>query len=114
VVVTDQGGPKEVVANGVSGYVLPAEDAGAWSDTLTRLVTDGELRRRMGRAAHHHMEQFSLKHSFEHFYKVHTEAWHEHLGRKGITPETAGAVDRSVDAGAEDPARTPGAFADVH
>lgn len=87
VLVTDQGGPKEVVDDGRTGHVLPADDTHAWADTITSLVCDHDLRRRMGHAAHEHMQQYSLTHSFEHFWQVHTKAWHEHLRSQGIEPK---------------------------
>ncbi|MEM7755298.1 MAG: glycosyltransferase, partial [Planctomycetota bacterium] len=81
VVVTDQGGPKEVVEHSRTGYVLPADDIDAWVDHLVALITDHERRKRMGAAAHESMQKYSLVHSFEHFWEVHTDAWHDHLGR---------------------------------
>jgi len=89
-VVTDQGGPKEIVEHGRSGYVLPHDDDGAWVSTLTDLVCDHDRRKAMGLAAHHYIQQFSLANSFEHFWQVHTEAWHSHLETLGISPETRG------------------------
>ncbi|GJM18128.1 MAG: glycosyl transferase [Phycisphaeraceae bacterium] len=84
VIVTDQGGPKEVVRDGETGFVLPADDTDAWVETLVGLIADPGKRRLMGDAAHEYMQGFSLVHSFEHFWQVHTEAWHEHLRRQGI------------------------------
>ncbi len=84
VIVTDQGGPKEVVKDGVTGFVLPADDSDAWISTIADLITDTGKRRWMGDAAHEFMQGFSLRHSFDHFWQVHTEAWHDHLRRQGI------------------------------
>lgn len=77
VIVTDQGGPSEVVtpapAPGATGFVLAADDARAWARTIAQLVGDGELRARMGGAAHAAIQPMSIRHSFEHFWSVHEE-----------------------------------------
>jgi glycosyltransferase involved in cell wall biosynthesis len=93
VLVTDQGGPKEVVVEGETGHVLPAEGSAAvnqWADRLVALIDDTDLRESMGEAAHRYAQNYSIRGSFDHFWKVHTEAWHDHLATIGISPETAG------------------------
>ena len=92
VIVTDEGGPKEVVEHGRTGFVLDADDPGAWVEHIVTLITDHARRADMGAAAHESMQRYSLEHSFEHFWDVHVRAWHEHLNRLGITPETAGVA----------------------
>ena len=71
VIVTDQGGPKEVVRHGVTGFVLGATDHAAWVDHIVRLASDAPLRRRMGDAAHASMQGASMQRSFDHFWEVH-------------------------------------------
>ncbi|MBF0123148.1 MAG: glycosyltransferase [Candidatus Omnitrophica bacterium] len=39
VIVTDMGGPQEVIANGETGFVLPASDVSAWVETILRVKT---------------------------------------------------------------------------
>jgi glycosyltransferase involved in cell wall biosynthesis len=76
VVVTDQGGPSEVVDNGLTGFVLPADGPVAlsrWRDTLVRLVTDRELRARMGAAGQAKIAPLSIRASFDHFWDVHRQ-----------------------------------------
>lgn len=110
VVVTDKGGPKEVVEHGRTGFVLSATDTDAWIETIATLITDHARRADMGVAAHRSMQKYSLDHSFEHFWDVHTQAWHDHLGKLGVTPESAGSADRLApgetppEADAEQPA----------
>lgn len=101
VLVTDRGGPKEVVEEAVTGFVLDPDDVALWSDRIVTLIGDERLRRRMGAAAAESMQQFSLLNSFEHFWEVHTRAWHDHLKGMGITRETAGiaGTGRSSDDG---------------
>jgi glycosyltransferase involved in cell wall biosynthesis len=50
VVSTDVGGIAELVEDGVSGYLTPSGDVGAFADALERLAGDAELRERMGAA----------------------------------------------------------------
>ena len=84
VVVTDQGGPKEVVDQDLTGFVLPANDAALWTSTVLGLLLDPEKRRRMGRAAHTRMARYSMDASFEHYWKAHEQVWREHLESLGI------------------------------
>jgi glycosyltransferase involved in cell wall biosynthesis len=86
VLVSDQGGPKEVVREGETGFVLSASDPNAWVEKIVALVADDERRARMGAAAHASMQEMSLESSFEHFWDVHVDAWHAHLAERGITP----------------------------
>ncbi|MFG0306653.1 MAG: glycosyltransferase [Phycisphaerales bacterium JB040] len=100
-VVTNVGGPKEIVEHGRSGYVLDHDDDEAWVSTLTDLICDHDRRKAMGLAAHHYIQQFSLANSFEHFWQVHTEAWHTHLATLGITPETQGHARPGLNGSAQ-------------
>ncbi len=50
VVVTNVGGNPEVVAHEKSGLLVPARDESALADAFARLLTDRELRRRLGSA----------------------------------------------------------------
>ena len=84
VMVTELGGPKEVVEEGETGFVVAHDDANAWIDTLSNLIADHDRRGAMGRNAAAAMEKYDIRHSFEHFWQVHVEAWHEHLERIGF------------------------------
>ncbi|MEM9084234.1 MAG: glycosyltransferase family 1 protein, partial [Planctomycetota bacterium] len=86
VVVTNIGGPKEVVEHGRTGYVLAADDAEAWVNAIVDLVSNREKCQQMGEDASVSMESFDISNSFEHFWEVHEQAWHEHLGTLGIEP----------------------------
>ncbi len=48
VVATDVGGVRDLVEEGVSGFIVPAGDAQAMAERIVQLLQDGELRRRMG------------------------------------------------------------------
>ena len=41
-------GPSELVVDGVTGFLLPVGESGAWLDALRRLATDEGLRKQMG------------------------------------------------------------------
>jgi glycosyltransferase involved in cell wall biosynthesis len=60
VVVTPAGSLPELVEDGVSGLVVPAEPS-AWADAVIGLLRDEALRTRMGAAAREHaVDEFSL------------------------------------------------------
>jgi glycosyltransferase involved in cell wall biosynthesis len=80
VLVTDQGGPKEVVEHGRTGFILPADPA-AWIDHILRLAADSALRAVMSAAAHAHMQPYSMAASFDHFWSVHEQAYAEKQAR---------------------------------
>jgi glycosyltransferase involved in cell wall biosynthesis len=50
-IVSDVPGCRHFVRDGVEGIVVPIGDAGALADAMERLMTDPDLRTRMGRAA---------------------------------------------------------------
>jgi len=50
--VTDRGGPREVVEDGVTGRVLPPRDPALWADATSALLDDPARRRAMGERAH--------------------------------------------------------------
>ncbi len=50
VVATDVGGTRDVVEEGISGFLVPFGDVGAAAERLARLARDPELRERMGMA----------------------------------------------------------------
>ncbi len=51
IVTTDAGSIVEVVEDGVSALVVPEKDPAALADALERVMTDGALAERLGRAA---------------------------------------------------------------
>lgn len=61
VVVTDAGGTREAVRDGIDGFVVPCRDVEAMAEALVRLGRDPELRRRMGEAGRRRvLEEFTL------------------------------------------------------
>jgi glycosyltransferase involved in cell wall biosynthesis len=59
VVATDVGGVADVVADGSTGFVVPASSVDALADRLTQLALDPGLRRAMGREAPAHAIRYS-------------------------------------------------------
>lgn len=73
VLVSDRGGPKEVVIHERTGLVLPADNIDAWVSAMVRLVCDESERRAMGAAAHAAMQDYSIHASFEAYWRLHEE-----------------------------------------
>jgi glycosyltransferase involved in cell wall biosynthesis len=48
VVSTDSGGPSDLIEDGETGYLVPVGDEEAFADRCLRLLSDEQLRRRMG------------------------------------------------------------------
>ncbi|HEX8878032.1 MAG TPA: glycosyltransferase [Phycisphaerales bacterium] len=80
--VTNIGGPQEIVRHQRTGWVLPADQQQPWIEAIVNLVADASLRRTMGHAAHEHLQSFSIAASFEHFWGVHVDAWHRSIATR--------------------------------
>ncbi len=57
VVGSDVGGMREVVENGVTGYLVPVEDTEALAEAIVEIAQDVEKARRMGEAGGHRMRK---------------------------------------------------------
>jgi glycosyltransferase involved in cell wall biosynthesis len=63
VVATDVGGNRELIEDGVSGYLLDTGDAEGIAARICELLSDADLRRKMGRAGRARvLNQFALEH----------------------------------------------------
>ncbi len=82
VLVSDEGGPREIMDDGVTGRVLPGNDPAAWVAAIDQLLDDEPLRLRMSRTAASRALRFSLERSFEQF-------WADHLAV--VAPMTSGS-----------------------
>ena len=79
-VVGPDGGPKETVADGRTGRVVPATDPAAWADALDALLADPDRLRRMGdAAAARAAERYSLSATFAAFWADHLEIARSHV-----------------------------------
>lgn len=86
VLVTDIGGPRELVRDEQTGHVLSARDSQRWAAEITRLVTDSDRRTRMGRAAHESVQPRSIQRSFDEFWDAHTSLLGNLRDRHGVSP----------------------------
>jgi len=86
VVATDAGGLPEVVADGVTGFVVPKGDAGALAAAMDKLLADPGLRERMGKAGRvRALERFDWDRTVDQFNQVYERV----LGRGSVVaPDT--------------------------
>jgi glycosyltransferase involved in cell wall biosynthesis len=74
VVVSDAGGLPEVVQDGITGFVVEREDPAAAADTLQKLLTNADLRQRMGRAGRQHViKNYEWSASVDHMEEVYAK-----------------------------------------
>jgi glycosyltransferase involved in cell wall biosynthesis len=59
-VVTDTGGCRELVQDGVTGFVVPVGDADALADRVSCLIDDSALRQRMGEAGKNAIQAYDV------------------------------------------------------
>ncbi len=74
VIVTDQGGPKEIVEDQRTGFVLPVDEPDSderWIQTIVELALDDTKRNAMGQAGIEAMKSYSFAKSFKHYWQVH-------------------------------------------
>lgn len=89
-VVTDEGGPCEIITDGETGRVVPASDLAAWVDATVTMIRDREMRERMSRNCMAMMTGKDIGSAFEHYWTQHMRVWHEHLRKIGIDPASKG------------------------
>ena len=65
VVTTDEGAIPEMVRDGKDGFICPRKDSEALADALGRLLSDPDLRTRMGESCKDRYETFYTKEQFE-------------------------------------------------
>ncbi|HYH84509.1 MAG TPA: glycosyltransferase, partial [Pyrinomonadaceae bacterium] len=76
VVVSDGApGPLELVEDGVTGLVVPVNDARALASALRRLARDEALRRRLGEAARERVSEYALPRALD--------TWESVVGLRG-------------------------------
>jgi glycosyltransferase involved in cell wall biosynthesis len=71
VLVSDEGGPKEMVQDGATGVIVPGRDVQRWCNAMDNLLSDDDLRQRLARTAPQRMARFSLDRTFESFWAEH-------------------------------------------
>ncbi len=73
VIVTDQGGPKEITQDQRTGFVLPATSHDRWIEEIVALATDDAKRVAMGAAGREAMKSYTFAESFDHYWKIHEQ-----------------------------------------
>ncbi len=67
-VVSDKGGPKELIRDGETGIITAGKDEEALFQAMKRMVTDPDLRRRMSEAARKRMAERTWEKAFQDFW----------------------------------------------
>jgi glycosyltransferase involved in cell wall biosynthesis len=73
VVVSDQGGPKELVAEGSTGFVTKSFDVESFANATQRLVADRALREKFSGNARHSVENRDWDEAFQKFWAMSAE-----------------------------------------
>jgi glycosyltransferase involved in cell wall biosynthesis len=73
VVVTDAGGPKENVIDGVTGVIVPGDDEEGLCNAIARLLARPPRLREMGQAARDYVQQRSFAAAFHASWKMYEE-----------------------------------------
>lgn len=81
-IVSNEGGPKEIVEDGVSGLVIPATQPLAWATAMDELLSNDHRRRSMADAAQGQVAGLSTAKTFEAFWRVHAEAVEPSVARR--------------------------------
>jgi len=70
VIATDQGGPREIIQHGVSGFLVPPESPGAVAAVVAALRADTEMAARVSAAARRRAGDFVDSVTIPHFHKA--------------------------------------------
>jgi len=91
-VVTEVGGNSELVADGVTGFLVPLDDSRAFVDRVITLAQDASLRRSMGdrgrRRVAEHFAVDDVAHRYLNLYDDLLGAEHRHGGRSATVSQT--------------------------
>jgi glycosyltransferase involved in cell wall biosynthesis len=68
VIVSDIGGPRDLVSHGVDGFVTKGQDAGDLAEAIRKLAADGDLRKSMGEAGRIRVETRDWTEAFQKFW----------------------------------------------
>jgi glycosyltransferase involved in cell wall biosynthesis len=93
---TDVRGTREVIVDGVTGYLVPVHDAPALADAITRLLADKHRAREMGAAARLRAET----HFDERFFFWRTDAEYRRLIAQKLSTDTMRGLEHLPTAAA--------------
>jgi len=81
VVASAVDGTRDLIEDGISGYLLPPGDVNAFAERIHGLIEDPEAAHRLGERAHHEvLERFGMSRMIQAY---------DHLFRSLVTPESA-------------------------
>ena len=80
-IVSNEGGPRSLVAHEESGFVLPVDNPDVWVDAIEAIYNNPSLDESMRQKAHAHMHTMGFAKSFETFWDAHTRHF-------GFEPQT--------------------------
>jgi glycosyltransferase involved in cell wall biosynthesis len=87
-VTTDAAGAApDLVVNGQDGFVVPWGDANSLAEAVRRILTDEELRNRLGKAAQQSAEEFSRQRAAERFRSALVDAARTEPQRSNLLPD---------------------------
>lgn len=95
--VSDQGGPKSIVREGLSGFVLPGAEVDRWVESMVDLLADDAKRARFSAGAIEAMKGRDIRDSFEHYWSVHERVRREKLASIGVVPASAPEHEKQPD-----------------
>ena len=95
VLVSDEGGPREMMDQGLTGLSLSGTDAGAWAQAIVDLIDDDTRRLRMSRTAPTRMARFAPAAAFEAFWQAHEKAATSVADREAVEAAEPTAVNGS-------------------
>jgi glycosyltransferase involved in cell wall biosynthesis len=67
-VVSDQGGPAELVVHGIDGFITRSLNVDAFADAIRKLAADPELRLKMGERARQRVQDRNWANAFRQFW----------------------------------------------
>jgi len=70
IVSTDTGGAQELVRDGINGFIVKMKDSRDLAEKVERLVSDGELRKRMGEESRDLAEKMSWKNVSQQYFDL--------------------------------------------
>ena len=80
--VTDLGGPSEIVQHNETGWILPAHDRDAWARAIRRLVEDPEIREHMGGLGRRYAETCTFERARQDLWDVYARVAERHRRRR--------------------------------
>jgi len=94
VVCTDIGGNRELVTDGVNGFLVPTRAPEELARGILSVLTDQARARAMGSAARRRFQdRFTLEHMVHQYEELYLELWSKHAGRAGAGFGRQGPVE---------------------